>query len=144
MQELIAAVKPLSSITPTAGLAAATSITGSTIDTNGFTGVLFLVHFGTIVSGAATSLKVEHSDNSDMSSNADITGTSQTVADTDDNKVFYVDINRPVKRYVRLLVSRATQNSTVSAVAIPYGPNDAPFTQTATGEKFVGPASGTA
>lgn len=144
MKELIAAVKPLSCVTPTAGLAAATSITGSIIDTNGFAGVLFLVHFGAIVSGAATSFKVEHSDNSDMSSNADIEGTSQTVADTDDNKVFFCDIQKPTKRYVRLLVARATQNSTVSAVALPYGPSDAPFTQTATGERFVGPISGTA
>jgi hypothetical protein len=144
MQELIALVKPLSAVTPTAGLAAATAITGSTIDTNGFSGVLILVHFGAIVTGAVTSFKVEHSDNSDMSSNADILGTNQTVTDTDDNKVFFVDIKTPVKRYVRLLVSRATQNATVSAVALPYGPSDAPITQTATGERFVGPASGTA
>jgi hypothetical protein len=144
MQDLIAYVKPLSCVTPTAGLAASTAISGSIIDTAGFNGVLFCVQFGAIVTGAATSFKVEHSDASDMSGNADILGTSQTVADSDDNKVFYVDIRKPVKRYVRLLVSRATQNATVSAVALVYGPNDAPFTQTATGETHSSPVSGTA
>ena len=144
MQELIAKVKPLSCVTPTAGVAGTSAITGSTIDTLGFNGVLFLVQFGTITAGAVTSFKVEHSDNSDMSSNADIVGTSQTVADTDDNKVFFCDLRKPVKRYVRLLVSRGTQNAAVSAVALPYDPSDAPFTQTASGESHVSPISGTA
>jgi hypothetical protein len=144
MQELIAFVKPVSAITPTAGVAAATAITGSIIDTLGFNGVLFVIPFGTIASTAVTSFKVEHSDASDMSGNADIAGTAQTVADTDDDKVFYVDIRKPVKRYVRLLVSRGTANAALSATALLYDPSAAPFTQSAVGERFVGPASGTA
>ena len=45
------------------------------------------------------------------------------IADDDDNKVFYLDIKRPQLRYGRLVVSRATQNATVSAVAVLYGQN---------------------
>lgn len=142
--ELIALTKPLSCITPTAGVAADTAITGSTIDTLGFTGCLFIVQTGTVTASAVTSFKVEHSDSSDMSGNADILGTSQTIADTDDNKVFYLDIHKPVKRYLRLLLSRGTANAAVSAMALVYGPSDAPFTQTATGETHASPASGTA
>lgn len=144
MQELIAFTKPLSCVTPTAGVAATSAITGSTIDTLGFNGVLFIVQTGTVTANAVTSFKVEHSDNADMSANADIFGTSQTINDDDDNKVFYLDIRKPVKRFLRLLISRGTANAAVAATALVYGPNDAPFTQTATGETHASPASGTA
>jgi hypothetical protein len=145
MQELIANAKPLSAITPAAGVAAQTAITGSTIDTLDFSGVLFLVHVGPVVTGAVTTLKVQHSDLANMSDAADIEGSAQTIADTDDNLIRFSDLFRPTKRYIRLVVSRGTQDATIgSAVALLYGALSAPFTQTAVGETIAGPQGGTA
>jgi len=144
LSNLIERIKILSAITPTAGAAGTSAINGSTIDTQGFRGVLFSVHFGAIVAGAATSIKVQHGDASDLSDAADVAGTSQTIADTDDDKVFYCDLNRVTKRYCRVVVSRATQNATCEATAILYDAVSKPPAQTASGEAFNNAVSGTA
>lgn len=102
---------------------------------------------GAIVSGAATSLKLQHGDAADLSDAADLAGTAQTIADDADEKIFYVDFSKPRKRYVRLYVARATQNATVaSAVAVVYGAKSAPTSQPTgvSGETHVAPAAGTA
>jgi hypothetical protein len=132
-------------ITTAAGAAGATDITGTAVDTQGYDGVQFEVAFGPIVAGAATSIKVQGSD--DDSTYADLAGTAQTVADDADNKVFYVDIVRPLHRYLKLIVARATQNATVgAALAHKYGPIKAPVTQgtNVSGETHYSPAAGTA
>lgn len=123
----------VSAITPTEGLAAATLLNGSTLDTQLYNGerILILVHLGAIVSGAVTSLKVEVSDASNMGSPADIAGSAQTIADDKDSTFFMVDIINPIKRYLRVVVSRGTQNATVSAVYIIYGIRQRPVTSTA-------------
>ena len=95
--------------TAAAGSSAATS---EYIDTGGYDGVRITVGFGAIVSGAATSVKVQQCDTSG-GSYADLLGSSITVADTDDNKVVVIDISRPSKRYLKVVTSRATQNATV-------------------------------
>jgi hypothetical protein len=131
--------------TTTAGAAGTTAITGSSVDMSGFDGVLFVFAFGAIVAGAATSIKLQ--DSSDNSSFNDIAGTNQTIADTDDDKVFYSDLSRPTKRYVRPVVSRATQNATVGSVlAMQYRSRKAPVAQGANvaGEQFTDPIDGTA
>lgn len=138
MKQLVPSTKPLSAITPTAGAAGASNINGSIIDLASFEGVLFLLHFGAIVAGAVVSYKVQHGDAANGSDMADIAGTSQAVADTNSDKVFYADVRRTTKRYARLVVSRATQNATVAAVALPYGSREQPVTQTATGTKVAG------
>ncbi len=144
-------VYPVSAITPTAGLAAATLVTSSAIDTEATAcdGVMFAVHFGTIVSGAVTSLKIQQSsDDAATDDYTDVLGTNQTVADTNSNKTFIVDIRRPGKRYLKILVSRGTQNATVSALAYLYNLRQRPVTvasaQVGGTEKFVSPIEGTA
>jgi hypothetical protein len=123
----------VSAITPTQGLAAATAVNGSTLDTQLYNGerVLILIHLGAIVTGAVTSAKVEVSDASDMSGPADIVGSSQTIAADKDDTYFMIDIINPIKRYLRLVVSRGTQNATVSATYIIYGIRHRPVTSTA-------------
>ena len=135
-----------SAITPTAGAAGVTALTGSTIDTANAQGVAFIVRFGAIVSGAVTSIKAQHSATTTSGDFVDIAGTNQTVADTDDEGIFVIDIKAPTKRYVRLIVSRATQNATVSSTALVYGQCAAPFSQPSGTyvELFGSPASGTA
>jgi len=140
--------KVIQVITPTAGAAGTTAIEGTVVDTQGYGGAMFITTFGAIVTGAATSLKVQQGTDATVTDAADLAGTSQTIADDDDGQVFVSDIKKPLERYLRLYVSRATQNATVaSAEVILYDPVDAPTTMTSatvTCESFVSPAEGTA
>lgn len=133
--------------TVTAGAAGQTAITSDVVDTANCDGVLFIVSFGAITAGAVTSIKVQQCDTSG-GSYADLEGTSQTVADDADNTTFYVDVFRPREQFLKLVVSRATQNATVGSIlAIKYNTSNRPTTQGAGvtgGETFNWPAEGTA
>lgn len=131
--------------TVTAGAAGTTDINATSVDMANFEEVTFIVPFGAIVSGAVTSIKAQGS--SDNSSFSDLEGSAQTIADTDDDKTFYVTINKPVHRYVRLVVDRGTQNATVGGiVAVQCMPRTVPVTHgtNVSGESHVSPAAGTA
>jgi hypothetical protein len=136
-----------SAVTPTAGAAAQSAIEGTILDMSGYEGVLVIVRMGAITAGAATSIKMQQGAAAAMGDAADLEGTSQTVGDGDDGEIFYIDLYKPTERYVRLYVSRGTQDAAVaSAEYIQYGPKAAPVTQpTGTnGETHVSPAEGTA
>lgn len=139
-------IKISQAVTVTNGAAGTTDITGVVLDMSGFDGVLMEATFGAIVSGAVTSIKAQQGDASDGSDMADLTGTSQTVADTDDEKTLYIDLYRPTKRYVRLYVDRGTQNATVVARYFQYGAAKVPVSHgsNVSGETWVSPAAGTA
>lgn len=144
MNELIKGCKIVSLITPAAGAAGTSAINSSTIDFADCEGALIVLQTGPIVSGAVTSFKFQEGATSTPTT--DVEGTSQTIADDDDNEVFYLDIKRPGLRYGRIAVSRATQNATISGVAILYGSRDNPTTQAdgVSGEVFCSPVAGTA
>lgn len=140
-------VKISTAVTPTEGAAAATDLTGTILDMQGFEGVLVVVRMGAITAGAVTSIKMQQDTDSAGGTMADLEGTSQTIADTDDDKTFYIDLYKPRERYVRLYVDRATQNAVVaSAEYIQYGARDMPTTHgtNVSGETHVSPAEGTA
>lgn len=139
-------VKTQLCVTTTAGAAGQTAITSSAVDSKGFGAVRFLVAIGAVVTGAVTSIKVQQSDDDGSSDDySDVTGTAQTIADTADDTHITVDILRPGKRYLKLIVSRGTQNATIGAViAELYQSDTLPVTQTASGETFITPAEGTA
>lgn len=126
-------------------VSASSSRDGIDIDTRGYSGVCLIVKFATIASTAVTSIKAQHGDTTG-GGYSDIAGTSQTIADDKDNQIFYIDIKKPQKRYVRLVVSKATAAAAESAVAVLYGAASKPSTNDAdvTGEEFVYPAGGTA
>jgi hypothetical protein len=128
---MIKSGKLLSAVTPTAGAAGTSAINGSIIDCSNFAGCLIAVHFGAIVSGAVTSIKAQVGNDPSLSDAADVTGSSVTIADTDDDKVFYIDVQRSQKQYLRLVVSRATQNATVCATYLLYDPSVEPVAQAA-------------
>ena len=147
MQNLSKNMKISSAVTPTAGAAGTTAINGTTLDMAGFESVLMQVRMGAITGSAVTSIKAQQGDESDLSDASDLEGTSQTIADTDDEKTFYIDLVKPSKRYVRLVVSRATQNAVVSdGHYLQYNGKKAPETQgtNVSGELQVSPAEGTA
>lgn len=142
-KEMIKEVKLSQGITTTAGAAGTSAINGASVDMANFEGVVATVSIGAIVSGAVTSLKWQES--ADNSTWTDLAGTAQTIADTDDDTTRYTAIHKPSKRYLRLVISRATQNATIGAVTYAqYGGRTLPVTQTLTGESFVAPAAGTA
>lgn len=147
-KELIDGVKISRAVTVTAGAAATTDIEGAALDMQNFEGVLIKVTMGAIVTNAVTSIKAQQGDASDLSDAADLLGTAQTIADDDDEKVFYINLHKPEKRYVRLYVDRATQNATVaSAEYFQYGSRTLPVASqgaNVSGESFVSPAEGTA
>ena len=134
-------------IAPAAGVAGTTDINGATLDMSGFEGVLMKVTFGAITASAVTSIKAQQGAASDLSDTADLLGTGQTIADTDDEKVFYIDLYKPRERYVRLVVDRGTQNAVVaSAEYEQYGARNEPVTHgsNVSGETHISPAEGTA
>jgi len=113
MKQLSNGVKTTIAITPTEGVAAATDLEGAVLDMANFNGVRISVLFGTITAGAVTTIKAQQGDESDGSDMADLEGTSQTVAVTDDDEMFQIDVTHPQKRYVQLYIDRATQNAVV-------------------------------
>jgi hypothetical protein len=131
-----------------AGAAVITPSSG--IDMQNYEGCLFMVEFGAIVAGAATSIEVHtSSDDGVADSYTALIGTGVTVADDDDNQIFWVDVYKPRERYLKLIVNRATQNSTVDGItAIQYEPRAMSTTHDATtvggGEIHTSPAEGTA
>lgn len=131
-----------------ASAAGATDIESDIMDTLGFEGIRFIVPFGTITSGAVTSVKAQQDVANAAGGMADIIGTGITVADTDDDKLVILDIFRPKERYVRCVVKRATQNAVVGEIiAELYRPGLAAVTKDASvssQEIHVNPAEGTA
>lgn len=134
-------------ITPDSGVAGTTDINGTILDMQGFEGALIKVVMGAITAGAATSIKAQQGAASDLSDAADLENTGQVIADSDDNKTFYIDLFRPMERYVRLVVDRATQNAVVaSATYLQYGARKAPTAHATgvTGETHISPDEGAA
>lgn len=124
--------------------------TSSAIDTQGFEGVKIYTSFGTITSGAVTSVKVQQSsDDGGSDAYADLLGSAITVADDDDNQVTVHDIYRPRDRYLKVVVDRGTQNAVIDGiVAVLYGAKESPTTDDSSTvvarETHTSPAEGTA
>ena len=148
MQNLISNVKLTQCSSTDAGVAATTAIKGSAIDMSDYETCLFVVPFGTITAGAITSIKVQESVDTTDGNFVDLAGTSVTVADSADNTTFYVEVTKPLKRYLRIYVSRGTQNAVVGAtIAIQGCGRVKPSVQDTTisgGELWVSPSEGTA
>ena len=125
--------------------AGTTTVNSASVDMQGFHGVAFAVEFGAITAGAATAIKLQGSH--DGTAWDDLKNTSQTVADSADNKTFVADVMRPMHRYLRAVVSRATQNAAVDSIlAIAYGADREPVAldpSVAGVELHLSPAAGT-
>lgn len=123
------------------------AINSDAVDMKGYEGVLFFVAPGAITGGGAQSINAAQ----DVASNgsfADLTGSKVTIADDDDNQVFWLDVHQPSKRYVRLEIARASANSAFGEIyAIQYGGHQLPevnnIANTSTGEAHLTPAEGT-
>lgn len=146
MELLSEEIKVTQLVNATTGAAGATDIDPSAVDMAGFEGVMFVATMGAIVATAVTSMKARQS--ADNSTFADLAGTQIDIADDDDNQVFILDIYRPLKRYVKPYIDRATANATLTVLAVQYGARSRPtavaVADAVTVEKHISPAEGTA
>ncbi len=123
--------------------------TGAILDMAGFRGVLMVVKFAVIATGAATVIKAQQDTVVGFGGAADLAGTSQTVVDDDDQQIFIIDLYEPVEQFVRLYIDKDASNATAeTAIYIQYGARIRPTTVTVadlvTYERHVSPAEGTA
>lgn len=142
---MIVNTKVIQATTATAGAAGTTAVNGAAVDLSGYDEIMILVPFGTIVSGAVTSIKWQ--EGSTTSPTTDVLGTNMTVLDTEDDTTKCLRIIKPRNRYGRVVVTRGTQNATVGAIFyILQGGSTQPATDdtTVTQETHVSPAAGTA
>jgi hypothetical protein len=124
-------IEPLSSrihivpaILPSEGVAAATALFGAALSLATYFAdrVMMVVTFGPITTNGVQSIKAQTDSSAAFSTPLDIEGSSQTVADSKDDKTYIIDVINPPEQFVRLAVSRATQNAVVaSAYYIVYG-----------------------
>lgn len=133
-----------------AGVAAGTSDqTSAAVDSAGFDEITFMAAFGALTAGQVTSIKLQQSDDDGATdSYGDIEGTkSSLLADTDGDKMLLVTI-RPVKRYLKCIIDRGTQNAVIDGIwAFKRNARGVPVTQSADvvgWENHNYPAEGTA
>lgn len=134
-------------ITSLAGIAASTDLNGAVLDMQGWESVLMIVGFGVITASGVQGIKAQQDTVVGFGGGADLLGTAQVVADDDDEKSFYIDLVKPLERFVRVVVTRATQNSVVGgAYYIQYRGRKSPSTHgsNVAGETHVSPIEGTA
>jgi hypothetical protein len=123
---------------------------GAGLDMSGFEGVLMVVKFAAIAAGAVTSIKAQQSDDDGVAdAYSDLLGSKIDVAADDDNQIFIIDLVKPRKRFVRLVVDKDAANVTAeSALYIQYGAHKKPVVQTVadevTYERHVSPDEGVA
>ena len=148
MVNLIKGVKVSRSLNAVA--AGITVQNGAVIDMQGFDGVQFILLVGALTATQVTGLKAQQGNASNLSDAADLAGTAVgPLADADGNKALVLDVYRPLERYIRPVVTRATANAVIDGViAIQYRGRKAPVTQDTTfvaaNKMLVSPAEGTA
>ena len=97
----------------------------SSVDMQGFEGVLFIGIVGTVTGSGTASLKASQS--SDNSSFNDLSGVTATGSAGGSDKFILLDVYRPLDRYVRTTLTRAVANPIYGGtIAIQYGAHKKP------------------
>lgn len=127
MHNLSKSLKPI--VVSPAVAAGVTTINTTAVDTQGFGGIAFIANFGTLTATQVTSVKAQQSDDDGATdAYSDIAGSSTgPLADGDSGKSLIIDIHKPRKRYVRLVVVRGTANAVINNVtALLFNPSHTP------------------
>lgn len=104
--------------------AGTTDLNGITADCQDYDCITGVVEMGTITASAVTTLKWQGSD--DDSTFVDLEDVEVSVAATDDNEYFVLELHHPLNRYNRVVIERATANAALrSAYYILGGPRKA-------------------
>ena len=95
--------------------AGTTNVTDATgVDCSGYERATFFVAWGAITASGVQSIEVhQSSDDGSSDSYTAVIGSKVTVADDDDSKITMVEIYRPVEKWLKVVINRATQDSVV-------------------------------
>ncbi len=135
-----------------AAAAGTTNLDGTTLDMQGYDGVMFIYGVGTLTATQATKLKAGGGAASNGSDKADLAGTGTpqgaNFADGDGTKLAVLEVFRPVHRYVTPTLVRGTANAVVDfGIAIQFKGSKTPVVNGSTVVATVlavSPAAGTA
>lgn len=127
-----------------AQVAGTSAVESTVVDMSGFEGVLL---FGTInVANAGNYIKAQSGTDATVTDAADLTGTKVVCGYT--GEVLWIDLYRPLERYVRMVGIRGSSTATGDFYAMLYGahtkPTDNLEDDVIDGELHVSPAEGTA
>ena len=113
---------------------ASAGVNGTVIDMQGWSGCMYVFNLGAMVSGATLDARVMGSANANMSVNANVTNAAFTqITNASNLNVAVIDVWRPTQRYLLMVTTPATANTTYSCTAIRYGrTGNRPPTQAAT------------
>ena len=116
-----------------AKVAGTTNVNGDAyVDTQGYDGVLFIAHIGTLTATQVTKLEAQGSTDHSTWNPFTTDAVTPAMADADSNKCLVLDIFRPMTRYVRPTVERGTANAVIdSCIAILYQADRKPVTDAA-------------
>lgn len=125
------------------------TITSDAVDAAGCEGVCFVVTLGTVTTTGTATCKLQQSSDNDADGYSDIEGSSKAGSgDAASTKQIIIEIKNPQKRYLKLLIARATANVVVDSItALKFGNKVLPITDDASVDGtllVVAPAEGTA
>ena len=113
--------------------AGAAAVDGTSIDMGTYDGVMFIADMGALTATQVTNLQAKGSNDNTTFNPFATNAQTPNMADADSNKVLVLDIFRPMTRYVRPTINRATANAVInSIVAILYNGDKQPTTDGAT------------
>lgn len=125
--------------------AATTTINGTGYDCSNYEGIIFYTRVGTAATGN-TLVAQASSDDASTDAYSDLEGTSVGVGASDEQ--IWLEIKRPVKKWVRPTLLRGTSTTADPIIAIRYGARSLPVDNTTAGtihgEAHISPAEGTA
>jgi len=104
--------------------AATSDVTSAIVDTAGYAGVLFITSFGT--AAANNTLKAQQDTDVAGATMADLLGTSVASGTSDED--VWIDIYRPLERYVRVVAAGARAHARVDLGHPPTARRSSPWT----------------
>lgn len=127
-------------------VAGTAAITSDGVDCSGYEGVVFITSLS--VANATNVIKVQQSDDDGSSDGySDLLGSQVSTGTSDEDLI--IEVKRPVKAFVRVIVTPAGSASTVESIwAIRYGARNLPVENSISGTQKsayqISPAEGTA
>jgi hypothetical protein len=118
-----------------------TAVNGTALDMSGFEGVIFVAHFGS----TATDISMKAQGGATSSPATDLLGTSLALDAT--AKTAILSVEKPLDRYIRVVLTRTTTTIVGSVIAIQYGSRTLPISNVVSDnvvESHISPAAGTA
>lgn len=114
----------------TGAVAGTSDITDAdSVDMAGYDGAVFIAQLGALSANQVTSLQIQGADAD--TGHADLVGAiTANAADGDSDNLLIVDVVKPVKRYLKPMLNRATGNAVLDGIiCIRYKASKAPVTQ---------------